>query len=198
MAMTPLPLLDRTAATFRSDVDEFFSTDLPTFVTEANALQTDVAAAQTAAGVSASAASSSASAANGSAVAAASSASAALASETAAAASASSAVNAPGTSASSASSVTIGTGSKAFTIQTGKAFSVGQFVIVADASAPANYMVGQITAHNSGIGALNVNVTSISGSGTLSDWVISLSAAGGPPVTPPAAAIAAYHTLYPL
>jgi len=198
MSMTPLPTLDRTAATFRADVDDFFSTDLPNFVTEANALQTDVEAKQTATSASASAASASASAANGSAVASAASAAAALVSETAAAASAASAVNAPGTSATSSTSVTIGAGSKAFTIQTGKAFSVGQFVIIADASAPANYMSGQITAHNAGIGSLNVDVSAISGSGTLANWIISLTADGSPPVVNPAAAIAAYHTLYPL
>lgn len=42
MAMTPLPALDRTSASFKADVDAFFGTRLPTFTTEANALQTDV------------------------------------------------------------------------------------------------------------------------------------------------------------
>lgn len=42
MAMTPLPALDRTSATFKADVDEFFGTRLPRFTTEANDLQTDV------------------------------------------------------------------------------------------------------------------------------------------------------------
>lgn len=98
---------------------------------------------------------------------------------TEAAASAVSAVNAPGTNATSTSSVAIGTGSKSFTIQTGKAFVVGQFVVAADTSAPStNYMVGQITAHNSGTGALTINATMTAGSGTLTAWTISLS---GPP-----------------
>jgi len=43
-AITPLPTLDRTAATFKTDVDDFFSSDLPTFVTETNAVAADVAA----------------------------------------------------------------------------------------------------------------------------------------------------------
>ncbi len=64
MPMTPLPTLDRTSATFKTDVDDFFATDLPTFVSEANALETAVDADKTAAAASASAASSSASAAN--------------------------------------------------------------------------------------------------------------------------------------
>lgn len=65
MPMTPLPTLDRTSATFKTDVDDFFATDLPLFVSEANALETAVDADATSASNSASAASSSASAANG-------------------------------------------------------------------------------------------------------------------------------------
>lgn len=87
-----------------------------------------------------------------------------------------SAINAPGTSATSTTSVTIGTGSKTFVIQTGKAFSVGQFVIVSDQTTPANYMVGQVTAHNSSTGSLVISVSSTSGSGTLANWIVSLTA----------------------
>lgn len=46
MAITPLPTLDRTSVTFRTDVDTFFGSQLPAFATEANALQTDVNAKQ--------------------------------------------------------------------------------------------------------------------------------------------------------
>lgn len=88
-----------------------------------------------------------------------------------------SALNAPGTSATSVSPLTIGTGTKNLTIQTGKAFSVGQFVIIADQTVPANYMVGQILSHNSTTGALSVNVTVIGGTGTgLTNWIVSLTA----------------------
>lgn len=45
MTMTPIPALDRTSATFRADVDTFFASRIPTFVSEANALQLDVHAA---------------------------------------------------------------------------------------------------------------------------------------------------------
>jgi len=41
-AITPLPTLDRTSATFKTDVDSFFSSDLPTFVTEINAVAADI------------------------------------------------------------------------------------------------------------------------------------------------------------
>ena len=70
MAVTPLPALDRTAATFKTDTDTFFGTLLPTFSVEVNQL--------------ASAADSSAIAANASKVAAAASEAAALVSKNAA------------------------------------------------------------------------------------------------------------------
>lgn len=51
MAITPLPTLDRTSATFRADVDTFFGTQLPTFSTQTEAarsqVETDVITAQT-------------------------------------------------------------------------------------------------------------------------------------------------------
>lgn len=108
--------------------------------------------------------------------AAAASASAASASATAAATSATSAINAPGTSATSTTSVAIATGSKSFTIQTGKAYVVGQVLMIAYTTVPSNYMVGQITAHDNTTGALTVNVLSTNGSGTYALWTIALAA----------------------
>lgn len=105
------------------------------------------------------------------------------ASADAAAASASSALNAPGTSATSSTSLAIEAGSKTFTIQTGKAFVVGQFVVAASAANVANYMHGQITAHNATTGSMTVNVTAVDGAGTFSDWSIGLSAPGSGDVT---------------
>lgn len=46
MALTPLPALDRTSATFKTDLDTYFLTALPAFSSEANALQADVTAKQ--------------------------------------------------------------------------------------------------------------------------------------------------------
>lgn len=101
---------------------------------------------------------------------------ASAASATAAAASAASAVAAPGTNATSTSSVAIGTGSKSFTIQTGKSFVVGNFLTIAETANPAvNSMFGPITAYNSGTGALTVNVTQVVGSGTIAAWTVALS-----------------------
>ncbi|MFM7028850.1 MAG: tail fiber domain-containing protein [Chakrabartia sp.] len=93
-----------------------------------------------------------------------------------AAASAATATNAPGTSATSTTSLAIGTGTKALTVQTGKAFVVGQWVTVTSTATPANWMHGQITAYTSGTGGLTVNVTAVGGSGTYAAWTIGLSA----------------------
>jgi hypothetical protein len=93
-----------------------------------------------------------------------------------AAASAATATNAPGTSATSTTSLAIGTGTKALTVQTGKAFVVGQWVTVTSTATPTNWMHGQITAYTSGTGALTVNVTAVGGSGTYAAWTIGLSA----------------------
>ena len=75
-----------------------------------------------------------------------------------AAASAATATNAPGTSATSTTSLAIGTGSKSLTVQTAKAFVVGQWVTVTNTATPANWMHGQITAYTSGTGALEGTV----------------------------------------
>lgn len=83
--------------------------------------------------------------------------------------------------ASSATSMTIGTGSKSLTIETGKGFAVGQVLMLASTASPTNYMTGQVTSYNSGTGALEVNVTSAAGSGTIAAWTVSVTAvvAGG-------------------
>lgn len=106
---------------------------------------------------------------------------AASTSATAAAASAASAAGAAGSIlATSTSSVAIGTGSKSFTTQPGKNFGVGAWLTIASDAAPTtNFMFGQITAYNTGTGSLTVNVTSTAGSGTHTDWDISLSGIQG-------------------
>lgn len=89
-----------------------------------------------------------------------------------------SALNAPGTGATSTTSLAIGTGSKALTIQAGKAYSIGQWLIVASTASPSNWLSGQITAYNSTTGSLTVDVTAVGGSGTFAAWTVSLTAAG--------------------
>lgn len=101
---------------------------------------------------------------------------AASTSASAAAASAASALGAPGTNATSTTSLTVGTGSKSLTIQTAKAYSHGQVVVIASTASPGNQMTGIITSYNSGTGALVVDVQQTLGSGTLAAWTISLGA----------------------
>lgn len=79
--------------------------------------------------------------------------------------------------ATSATSTAVGVGVKVFTTQAGKLFTVGMWVLVIDASNPANYMHGQVTAYSGT--TLTVNVTNIGGSGTIADWVITISGTRG-------------------
>ena len=74
----------------------------------------------------------------------------------------------------SASSVAIGLGAKSFTTAKFYNFAVGQFVVIASTASPTNYMFGQVTAYNSGTGALSVTVTITAGSGTIASWTISV------------------------
>ena len=195
MAMTPLtgtPTRTMSQSAFDSACNDFFSTKMPLFVTEANALQADVNSKQSSAATSASDATTQAGVATTQAGIATTQATLAANWATqlgtpvsggeysakyhaqAAAASAVSAVNSPGTQATSTTSMTIGTGSQSFTLaQTGKAFVVGQWVSICDAASPAvNWMTGAITAFNAGTGAITVNVSFSSGSGTLAAWVV--------------------------
>lgn len=86
------------------------------------------------------------------------------------------ALQAPGTSATSTTTNTIGTGSRTFTIQTNKLFQIGSFVIIASTGTPSNYMIGQVTLHTPATGSLTVNVTTVNGTGSFSNWVISYTA----------------------
>ena len=73
--------------------------------------------------------------------------------------------------------MTIGTGSKTLTVGTGLSYSIAQTVLIAyDAS---NTMEGAVTSYNAGNGSLVVNVTTVSGSGTQSDWDVNLAGASG-------------------
>lgn len=79
-------------------------------------------------------------------------------------------------SATSSTSLSISTGSKSLTIEAGKSFAIGQPVLIASTAAPANWMHGQVTAYDSGTGALTVTVGAISGSGTVAAWSVSVTA----------------------
>lgn len=78
------------------------------------------------------------------------------------------------TTSTSVSSVLIGTGAKTFTVAAGLGYVVGMTVRIANSS--ANFMTGEVTSYSST--TLVVNVTSVSGSGTLASWTISMAAVG--------------------
>ena len=161
-ALPAVPSRNGAPDTFAADADLFIGA-LPTFRTEANILAVEAEADALTASNAATTATTQAG----------------IATTKAAEASASAvaAVNAPGTNATSTTSVLVGTGSKSLTVQTGKIFVVGQYVTIARTSAPSTTsMFGTVTAYTSGTGDLVVNVTSITGSGTFTDWTIAISA----------------------
>ena len=178
ITLLPDPPSRANPSDFANKADLFLGA-LPTFAVEANTLATDVNLKQTQVAASAVAADASSDAAALSETNAAASAVAADASADDAALSATSAINAPGTTATSTTSLTIGTGSKTFTIQTGKAYSVGQTVVVANTVTPTNQMTGVITDHNSGTGSITVDVQAVSGAGTFASWSVGMSTISG-------------------
>lgn len=98
----------------------------------------------------------------------------------AAAASAVSAANyAAGLNATSTSANDIGTGSKTWTTQTGKQFGVGGYVQIIRQSDTTMWMIGQVTAYNTGTGSITVNVEDSNGSGNYSGWDIRVSGKRG-------------------
>jgi len=189
MAMTPLPAAPSraTPATFATTSDTFVAA-LPGFVTEANALQADVVARQTDVTTKQSDITTRQSDVVTRQADVVTRQTDVTTKQAAAAASAASALNAPGTSATCSTSLTIGTGTQSFTLdQTGKAFALGQIVVLASTASPAIQMIGPITAFNSGTGAISFTATYVAGSGTFSSWTIALSGPQGPAgVTNPA------------
>lgn len=174
-AITTVPSI-ASPATFENDTNTFINA-LPDFQDQANDLGANVysnALEATTAATNAQTAEANAETAEAAAEAAQL---AAATSASQAAASALTAVNAPGTNGTSSTSLTIGAGSKSFATQTGKAWVVGQPVTIARTADPVNTrMWGTIGAYDSGMGLMGVTVGAgqFTGSGTYSDWTISL------------------------
>src|SRR5690606_25116943 len=78
--------------------------------------------------------------------------------------------------ATSTSSVAIGTGSKSFTIQSGKSFAVGQLIYAIDAANPANWMKATVDSYSGTSLGVTVPSGGTHGSGTKTNWIIVLSA----------------------
>lgn len=171
--MTPLGPFDRTDPAFKSQLDALFLTQIPNFVTEANALQADVTTKQGTASTAATTATTQAGVAT-------SAAGTATAQALLATTAAGTAVNAPGTMGTSTTSATIGKGSKTLTTQASKAFPVGGWISVSDSASPAtNRMDAITTAYNSTTGQLDFICVNAVGSGTIASWNISVGAQPG-------------------
>jgi len=89
------------------------------------------------------------------------------------------AMNNNSTNSTSTSALTIATGALSLTVQTAKSYVVGMSVKVALTSDGTQWMFGDVTAYNSGTGALSVYVASIQGAGSGSAWTVSQSSPGG-------------------
>lgn len=70
----------------------------------------------------------------------------------------------------SISDLTISLGTHTFTIESGKAYQAGQYIIVTATQAPVNYWSGTVTSYSGT--QLVINMTAKVGSGTYADWVI--------------------------
>lgn len=86
------------------------------------------------------------------------------------------AMNLNDTTATSATSLTVGTGTQTLTVDTGKSYQPGMSVKIAYTTDPTNWMHGDVVSYNAETGALEVYVTTTSGSGTQTAWTITFSA----------------------
>jgi hypothetical protein len=83
-------------------------------------------------------------------------------------------------SGTSTTSMSISTGSKSFTTQTGLSFVPGNPILIVETAAPTtNTMSGTCVSYVPSTGAMVVAVNTITGSGTYSDWTISLTTTVG-------------------
>ena len=91
------------------------------------------------------------------------------------------AMNLNDTTSTSTTSLLIEVASKSLTVDVSKSYQPGMSVKIARTAAPSNWMHGDVTTYNAGTGALVVNVMSILGSGTFTDWTVTFSAPTGMP-----------------
>lgn len=155
MAVTPLPFLDRTAATFKTDVDAFFAQKLPQFSIEVNQVASAADASASAANTSKNAAATSATNAATSATNASNSATAANTSKTNAATSETNAANSA-TAANSSKNAAAGSATAAATSATNSEASAVRAKAAADSIAS-----GPVTSVNGKTGAPVLNKTDI-------------------------------------
>src|SRR6185312_10791054 len=78
---------------------------------------------------------------------------------------------------SSTSSLAIGTGSKTFTVDSGKDITVGDWVLATSNADATNFMIGQVSAYSGNSLTISVPSAGVGGSGTKADWTIRISTA---------------------
>lgn len=83
-------------------------------------------------------------------------------------------------SGASSTSITVATGSMAITASAGKQWQVGQHLYVARIAAPTTWLAARVVSYDPGTGALSLDVVAVNGSGTYTDWQISIGGAQGP------------------
>lgn len=86
------------------------------------------------------------------------------------------ALNFNSTNSTSVSSLAIGTGSKTLTVAASKSYVVGMTVKIAYTTDASKWMLGEVTAYNSGTGSMTVAVRTVNSSGTFATWTTSLAA----------------------
>ncbi|GGY68102.1 glycine-rich domain-containing protein [Pseudoduganella albidiflava] len=93
---------------------------------------------------------------------------------------------AAGWTATSTTSLAVGTGTKALTLQAGKQFTPGTFVLLMRTSAVDTiYMMCRVTSYNKVTGATVLESSFALGAGTYTDWTVTLSGKQGADVTVP-------------
>lgn len=80
--------------------------------------------------------------------------------------------------ASSSTSVTPGAGAKTFTIEAGRSFVTGMYLVATSTSDPSTQMSGPVQSYDPATGALVIAVDTFSGSSAQADWVIGVAAKG--------------------
>jgi len=80
--------------------------------------------------------------------------------------------------ASSTTSLTPGAGNKTFTIQTGRSFVTGMYLVATSTGTPADKMSGYVVSYDGSTGQLVLAVDAFAGSAARTDWVIGVAAPG--------------------
>ena len=68
--------------------------------------------------------------------------------------------------------LTFGTGPQTLTVETGKGFLPGMWIVIIDTNDPESFMRGYITEYTPGTGVLVVTIVQKLGGGTISDWIV--------------------------